>query len=95
MSGNRDPLHQPNALEIDLATVLTRITQSVPLIARLSMEGWWNDMMAVVEDTRRNLSLLDLVHCIGRIVKDEVNPELTSQEIIARNYTQEWAAANN
>ncbi|KAJ7854678.1 hypothetical protein B0H14DRAFT_3085480 [Mycena olivaceomarginata] len=95
ISGNRDPLRQPNALEIDLAAVLTRISQSVPLIARLSMEGRWNDMMVVVEDARRNLSLLDLVHCIGRIVEDEVNPELTSQEIIARNYTREWAAANN
>ncbi|KAJ7715591.1 hypothetical protein B0H14DRAFT_2644087 [Mycena olivaceomarginata] len=75
--------------------VLTRIAQSVPLTTRLSMEGRWNDTMAVVEDARRNLSLLDLVHCIGRIVEDEVNPEITSEEVIARNYTQEWVAANN
>ncbi|KAJ7871646.1 hypothetical protein B0H14DRAFT_2570658 [Mycena olivaceomarginata] len=95
MSGNRDPLRQPNALEIELAAVLTRIAQSVPLITRLSMEGRWNETMAVVEDARRNLSLLDLVHCIGRIVEDEVNPEITSEEVIARNYTQEWVAANN
>ncbi|KAJ7792159.1 hypothetical protein B0H14DRAFT_2624263 [Mycena olivaceomarginata] len=90
MSGNRDPLRQPNALEIELAAVLTRIAQSVPLIARLSMDGRWNDTMAVVEDARRNLSLLDLAHCIGRIVEDEVNPELTSQDVTARNYTREW-----
>ncbi|KAJ7820466.1 hypothetical protein B0H14DRAFT_3472333 [Mycena olivaceomarginata] len=95
MSGNRDPLRQPNALEIELAAVLTRIAQSVPLITRLSMEGRWNETMAVVEDARWNLSLLDLVHCIGRIVEDEVNPEITSEEVIARNYTQEWVAANN
>jgi hypothetical protein len=75
--------------------VLTHIAQSVPLIVRLSMEGWWNDTMAVVEDARQNLSLLDLAHCIGRIVKDEVNPELTSQDVTARNYTREWVAANN
>ncbi|KAJ7327991.1 hypothetical protein DFH08DRAFT_816152 [Mycena albidolilacea] len=95
MSGNRDPLRQPNALEIELAAVLTRIAQSVPLIARLSMDGRWNDTMAVVEDARRNLSLLDLAHCIGRIFEDEVNPELTSQDVTARNYTREWVAANN
>jgi hypothetical protein len=95
MSGNRDPLRQLNTLEIELAAVLTRIAQSVPLTTRLSMEGRWNDTMAVVEDARWNLSLLDLVHCIGRIVEDEVNPEITSEEVIARNYTQEWVAANN
>jgi hypothetical protein len=90
-----DLSRQPNTLEIELIAVLTRIIQLVPLIAQLSMEGRWNDMMDVVEDAQRNLSLLDLVHCIGRIVEDEVNPDLTSQEIIARNYTREWAAANN
>ncbi|KAJ7314826.1 hypothetical protein DFH08DRAFT_821153 [Mycena albidolilacea] len=73
MSGNRDPLCQPNTLEIELAAVLTHIAQSVPLITRLSME----------------------VHCIGRIVEDEVNPEITSEEVIAWNYTQEWVTANN
>ncbi|KAJ7348432.1 hypothetical protein DFH08DRAFT_808171 [Mycena albidolilacea] len=95
MSSNRDPLRQPYASEIELAAVLTRVTQSVPLMARLSMEGRWNDTMEVVEDARRNLSLLDLVHCIGRIVEDEVNPELSSQEVVARNYTRQWVAANN
>ncbi|KAJ7792156.1 hypothetical protein B0H14DRAFT_2624260 [Mycena olivaceomarginata] len=50
MYGNHDPLRQPNTLEVELTAVLTRITQSVPLIVQLSMEGRWNDMMTVVED---------------------------------------------
>ncbi|KAJ7749817.1 hypothetical protein DFH07DRAFT_961600 [Mycena maculata] len=86
VSGGRDPTRGPNAMEVEFLAILGRISEAIPLIARLTMEGRWNDAKAAVDDTSLNLDLIATLHCVGRLVDDEVNPELSAEEVERRNF---------
>jgi len=85
-SGSRDPYRRENAMEVELFSVLTRIAQAVPLIARMMVEARWDDVMIVMADARQNLLLAETLQAIGRHVDDRVNPELSPEEVECRNF---------
>lgn len=50
VSGVRDPNRLPNAVEVEAFAMLTRLTQTVPLLARSMMEGRWDDVQVLTDD---------------------------------------------
>jgi hypothetical protein len=74
---------------MEVLRVLTRIADCVPLIARFTMEGRWDDMKTVVDNVSRDTDILATLHCVGRLVDDKANSELSSQDVEQRNFVFE------
>ncbi|KAJ6518550.1 hypothetical protein DFH09DRAFT_1098374 [Mycena vulgaris] len=73
VSGRRSPNRLPNAAKVELFSMLTRLAQCVPLLARFMMEGRWDGAKVVVDDATLNLST---VATLNWLVEDETNPAL-------------------
>lgn len=88
VSGSRDAARLHNAAEVELFSVLHRLAECVPLIARKMLEGRWDEAKVVVEDARLNLGLVDTLQCVGRLAEDESNPELSPEDVEQRNFEE-------
>ncbi|KAJ7653591.1 hypothetical protein DFH06DRAFT_1203995 [Mycena polygramma] len=91
ISGGRHPDRLPNAGEMEILSVLSRIADCVPLIARFTMEGRWDDLRTVVANIDKDTDILATLQCVGRLsdVDDKANPGLSPEEVKQRNFVLE------
>ncbi|KAJ6626609.1 hypothetical protein B0H10DRAFT_1941630 [Mycena sp. CBHHK59/15] len=80
VSGSRNPEQLPNAIKVEVLALLGRVTCSMPLLAWFTMEGCWEDVRVVMNNTVRNLKLIHWLHQVAQVAA--AYPELTEIEYL-------------